>query len=117
MLKAAQIPSGGASGDLRFTVDLDQPRRTSAKGNLKGEALDLTLLLDRPVKIERIDLEADGTSLRIREAKVNWADQIIRLQGGAKYGTGGPVVDAQLESPGVVVDALLRKVGEEKPRK
>jgi len=48
MLKASEVRSGSGTGDLRFTIDLDQPRRTSAQGNLKGEALDLTLLLDRP---------------------------------------------------------------------
>ena len=115
MLKASQIRSGSASGDLRFTVDLDRPRRTSAEGNLKAEGLDLTALLDRPVRIERIDLAADKSSLRIREATVNWAEQTIRLRGGVKYGASGPVVDAQLESAGVVVDALLHKTGEDKP--
>ncbi len=112
MLKASQIRSGSASGDLRFTVDLDRPRRTSAEGNLKAEGLDLTALLDRPVKIERIDLAAAKSSLRIREATVNWAEQTIRLRGDVRYGARGPVIDAQLESPGVLVDALLRRSGE-----
>jgi AsmA-like protein len=113
MLKDARLPSGSVSGDLRFTVDLDRPRRTTTQGELKGESLDLAWLLDRPVKIERVDLASDGTGLRIREATVNWSEQIVRLKGDVKYGATTPVIDAQLESPGVVVDALLKRPKEQ----
>ena len=115
MLKDGQVRTGSGSGNLRFTIDLDHPRRTSADGKLKAEGVDLTALVDRPVKIERIDLAADKSGLRIRDATVNWAEQKVRLRGEVKHGAAGPVIDAQLESAGVVVDALLKKIGEEKP--
>jgi len=107
MLKNAQVPSGTAAGDLRFIFDRDNPRRTTAEGNLKGDALDLAWLLRRPVRIERIDVAADGTSLRIREATVNWAGQLATIRGEVKHSESGPIIDAQLDSPGLVVDALL----------
>jgi hypothetical protein len=110
-LKSAKLPSGGASGELRLSLDRRHPERFSAEGNLKGEAIDLEWLLGRSVMIESLDLQAGGGSLRIASAAVNWADQHLKLQGEIKRGAGGPVIDAQLDSPGVVVDALLAAPG------
>jgi hypothetical protein len=112
VLKSARVPSGGGSGDLRFRLDLKHPERFSAAGKLRVDSMDLSWLLARPVTIERVDLDADGTKLRIGEASVNWAGQRFTLHGDlARAADGAPVIDAQLESPGVVVDALLPKAG------
>jgi len=111
-LRSASVPSGGGSGDLRFRVDLRHPERFLAVGKLRGESIDLSWLLARPVTIERVDLDADGTKLRIGQASVSWSGQRFTLRGDlARAADGAPVIDAQLESPGVVVDALLPKAG------
>jgi len=117
MLKSAKLPSGSASGNLRFALDRDKPGRGSAQGSLNGKDLDLAWLLRRPVKIERIDLAADNTILRISEASVIWAGQRAALHGEVTRGSGGPVIDAQIDSPGIVVDALLaaEPAGEARP--
>ena len=107
MLKSTKLPTGSANGDLRFAFDRDKPGRGSAQGNLKGEDIDLAWLLRRPVKIARIELAADNTILRISEASVIWAGQRAALRGEVRRGAGGPVIDAQIDSPGIVVDALL----------
>jgi len=107
MLRSAQVPAGSATGDLGFAYDRDNPRRTTAEGHLKGEALDLTWLLRHPVTIDRVDLSSGGTTLRIGEATINWAGQRATIRGEVKRGASGPVIDAQLDSPGVIVDALL----------
>jgi hypothetical protein len=116
MLKGATVPSGGWAGDLRVRVDLAHPERFSATGKLTGEAIDLAWLLEHPVTIERIDAQADGQKLRIREASVNWAQQRFTLRGEvARAPDGAPIIDAQIESPGVLVDALLKSGGAEPP--
>ena len=109
MLKDAKVPEGGFSGDLRVRFDLDHPERFSATGKLAGESVDLAWLLRRPVMVERFDVQADGQRLRIRQASVNWAQQHFSLRGeAARAADGAPVIDAQIASPGVVVDALLQ---------
>jgi hypothetical protein len=118
VLKRAKVPSGAVAGDLRFTIDREHPQRMSADGHLKGEALDLASLIGRPLKIERIDLASDETALHVREATVDWAGQRATLRGELRRSASGPVIDAQLDSPGVIVDALLPradKIGGEKP--
>jgi len=117
MLENAKVPTGGVKGDLRFRVDLDHPETFSVAGKLGGESMDLSWLLERPVTIDRVDLQADGGKLRIREASVNWARQHFTLRGEiARAADGAPIVDAQLESPGVLADALLERTGEEKAK-
>jgi hypothetical protein len=71
MLKSAELPSGSVTGNMRFNFDRDRPGRGTAEGDLKGEALDLSQFLGRPLKIDRIDLAADNTTLRVREASVS----------------------------------------------
>ena len=110
-LKSAKLPSGGASGELRLRLDRRHPELFSADGRLKGEAIDLEWLLGLPVKIESLDLQAGGGSLRIASAAVNWAEQRLKLQGEIRRGASGPIIDAQLDSPGIVVDALLPAEG------
>jgi hypothetical protein len=115
-LKGAKLPSGGASGDLRFRVDLAHPERATATGKLEGDSMDLAWLLGRPVTIERVDVEADGQKLRIRQASVVWAQQRFALSGEvARAADGAPVIDVQLTSPGVLVDALLPAKGAKEP--
>ena len=108
VLRSVIPQEGGVSGKLRFQFDRDRPRDASAEGNLKGESLDISWLTGQPVKIERIDLAADAASLRIREVTVNWAGQRATIRGDVKRSADGPVIDAQLDSPGIDVGALLQ---------
>jgi uncharacterized protein involved in outer membrane biogenesis len=107
MLASAKVPAGAVAGDLRFAFDRDNPQRASAEGSLKGEGIDLAWLIGRPVTIERLDLVADGASLRIHDATINWAGQRATKRGEVRRGASGLVIDAQLDSPGIILDALF----------
>jgi uncharacterized protein involved in outer membrane biogenesis len=113
MLKSARAPAGAMSGKLHFTFDRNQPQRTAVEGTLKGENVDLSWLAGQPAKLERLDLAADGMNVQINEATVDWASQRATLRGTGARSDGGLVIDAQIESPGVVVDALLPKTKSE----
>jgi hypothetical protein len=116
MLRSAKLPEGGFSGDLRSRVDLNHPERFSATGKLAGASVDLEWLLGHPVTVERFDVQADGQKLLVRQASVNWAQQHFALRGEvARAADGAPIIDAQIDSPGVVVDALLRGVKAKAP--
>ena len=106
-MKRAKMPSGAVSGNLRFSFDRERRRRLTADGDLKGEALDLAALIGQPLRIERIDLATDDTALHVREATVDWAGQRVTLRGDLRRSESGPVIDAQLDSPGINLDALL----------
>ncbi|HXF17931.1 MAG TPA: AsmA-like C-terminal domain-containing protein, partial [Burkholderiales bacterium] len=98
---------GVIQGDMRFTLDLARQGRARAEGHLGAQGLDLTGLLAQPVVIEQLALDADGATLHIRQAAVNWAQQLINISGDVKRGEHGAVIDAQIDSAGIVLDALL----------
>jgi hypothetical protein len=64
-------------------------------------------MLGRPVKVERIDLDADDVRLRVNEASVDYADQKMTIRGEVRRSATGLVVDAQVDSSGIVLDRLL----------
>jgi hypothetical protein len=99
--------TGRVEGDMRATLDRDLRGRTTARGRLIGEAIRLDRLLGVPLAVERIDLDADGTRLRVSEASIEWAQQKATVRGEVRHGESGPLIDAQVDTPGIVVDALL----------
>ncbi|HVO68419.1 MAG TPA: AsmA-like C-terminal region-containing protein, partial [Aggregatilineaceae bacterium] len=107
MLNLPHEHVGHVAGDLRLTLDLESRGRTTAEGSLQAKALDLSDLLHQPLKLDRLDVTADGTVLRIKEAVLNWAQQVATIKGEVKRGERKPIVTAELDSPGIVIDALL----------
>lgn len=114
MLKSAAAPAGAIQGTLEFTVDREQPRRSAVDGVLKGQNVDLSWLAGQPARLERLDLASDATGLRVNEATVDWAGQRATLRGAGRRTDAGPVIDAEIDSPGLVIDALLPKEKTEK---
>jgi len=107
LLKEPPPLSGEIAGDLKFDVDLDRWRHASGEGRLQGAAVDLAWLAGRPLVLERFALEADRSRLRIDELLVKAGEQSATLRGELRRGESGPVIDARIESPGILVDALL----------
>ena len=103
---------GHVGGDLRLTLDLERRGRTTAEGSLQAEALNFSDLLHQPLKLDRLDITGNGTVLRIKEAVLNWAQQVATIKGEVKRGERTPIITAELDSPGIVIDALL-PAGEE----
>jgi hypothetical protein len=102
---------GRIYGDMRITLDRDRQGRTSATGGLAGENLNLGTLLPVPLKLERVDLEGDGPRLRVHELALDWAAQKAVIRGEIARTSSGPVIQAEIESPGIVIDALLPASG------
>ena len=98
---------GRLEGDLQVALDIDAPKRSTAQGHLTGTSIDLSWVLGQPVHIDQMDVDADGATLRIREAAVRWAKLSAKIAGAVTRGERGAIVDGQLESPGIVLDELL----------
>src|SRR5688572_7675084 len=99
--------SGTAQGELRVTIDRARPQDTVAEGQLRVEALDLSWLAGRKVLIERADVTAEASGVRVAGARFSVEDQAFELSGEGRRTERGPVIEARLESPGVVLERLL----------
>ena len=115
MFKGGGEFRGQASGELRVTLDLERRGRTSAQGRFTAQSLDLDELLPpqarAQARVDRLDLSADGSSLQIHEAAVSWAQQAATIRGDIARRGKGVVVDLEVVSPGIAVDALLHRGG------
>jgi hypothetical protein len=99
--------SGGVRGNLQVTYDTKRPGQSTAQGSLSAERVDLGLLLPWPIRLERAELQVDGTTLRMRELALDWAGQRATVRGQIAQRASRLEVQAELESPGITLDALL----------
>jgi hypothetical protein len=114
-------PGSGAGivrGELLMSMDRAEPQNSTSEGRLQVESLDLTWLAGKRAVIESIDLTADKTGVRVADARLDWDEQRFRLRGELRRTGEHPVIDAQLESPGVDLKRLLppaKPPGEKSP--
>lgn len=106
-LKEAQRYTGRISGDLRFEADTDRLNHGTLEGRLGGEGVDLSWLAGRPLVIEKFAIEAGRAAVRIGEAVVRSGKEAASLRGELRRGAEGPVVDATIETEGLVLDEWL----------
>ena len=116
MLKVPPGVSGEVAGDLKFDVDLDRWRQARAEGTLQGAAVDLAWLVGRPLLVERFALAADRSRVRIDELLVKLGEHSATLRGELRQGEAGPVIDARIETPGILLDAFLPDAKAEAPQ-
>ena len=107
LTKASGVPKGQVTGDLRVSLDRRHPEKTVAEGRIEARGIDLSGVLGRPVQIERLVYEADAVSARLDPAIFDLAGQKVTIRGDLRRGGEGPVVDAEIDSDGLVLDALL----------
>jgi len=101
--------TGSLRGDMKFEMDLDQPRQWVAEGKLDAQSVDLAWLIGRPLVVERVALTADRRTMEIQEVLLKGPEQSATMRGSIRRGERGPVIDAQIESAAVLVDAMLPK--------
>jgi hypothetical protein len=106
-LKDARRFSGRVAGDLRFDADLDRLRDATVQGRLSGEGVDLGWLTGRPLLVERFALDAEPAVMRIGEIALRAGRNAATLRGQLKRGERGPVIDASVESEGILLDEFL----------
>ncbi|MBS0580551.1 MAG: AsmA-like C-terminal domain-containing protein [Proteobacteria bacterium] len=104
-LPAESLP-GRISGDVQATLDLTLRGRSAARGVLTGDNVDLQRWTGAPLRLERFDVKGDGQTLHIRELAIQWAEQSARIRGEVAREASGFAANLDIESPGIVIDAL-----------
>ena len=117
MLKNALPGTGRIAGDFELALDRRNPAMATAQGKLSGGNVDLEWLAGRPLRILRLDLAAHDLGLRIAEITLELDGQPATLSGEIQRTADGPVIDARVESPGIVIDKLLPPAPDKKSGK
>jgi hypothetical protein len=106
---------GRLEGQFRAAIDRDLRGRSVASGRLQGRVLRLDELIGRPIVVERIDLEADGSLLTLREATLEYDGQKASIRGFVRKEGTVPLIEAEVETPGLVIDAFLPPAQTDRP--
>lgn len=99
--------TGSLSGEVRATFDRDLRGHTTVDGRVEGAAIDLGWLIDKPVVVEKISMTGEGGRLHFDPLTVRWGEQTATLRGEVRRTAEDLIVNADVDSPGVLVDALL----------
>jgi hypothetical protein len=97
MIKRDQYALGGwLQGDFEAHVFLDNPMASSVRGTIEGENFVLPLLLEDPVHISKISLEAKDNLLDLKDLDFNLHNNQFISQGTIKTVEGEFEVDLDL---------------------
>ncbi len=94
-------------GEFRASIDLAQPRRSTADGTLEIADLDLGKYLDVPVAIERATLDAAGQALHVRDGVVRLAGERLAVGGTVESREQGYAIDARVSAEAVDAARLI----------
>ena len=101
-----------AEGDIRVTIDRDLRGSSTAQGRFTGQRIQFDRLMGKPLRLEKIDLDGNGNGVRVNEASIAYAEHKATLRGEVRRSSAGLVINAEIDSPGIVLDGLLPETRE-----
>jgi uncharacterized protein YhdP len=108
---------GALRGDFRATIDLAEPRRSSATGAFEADRVDILERWGIPVAIERLRIDVAGDTVRVREGALAVAGEPLAATGTVTRQPRTFGLDLRVAADAIDVERLLRAFprGEAKP--
>jgi len=116
ILKRDQYRIGWLQGDFEAHIFLDNPTASSIKGTIEGEDFVLPLLLEDPVHISKISLEAKDGLLNLKDLDFNLHNNQFISQGTIKTASGEFEVDLDLNIEKLVWEDMKGFLPEDKEK-
>jgi hypothetical protein len=110
--RAPEQYAGRINGDLQLQLDVERQRRSTVRGKLSGAQIDLQNIVAMPIMLERVELQGGGDALHIGDLSVDWAAQKATLRGDITRQENGFALALEVDTPGVVIDALRAQPSE-----
>jgi AsmA-like C-terminal region len=98
---------GALQGDFRASIDLAEPRQSSATGALEGDRIDILERWGIPVAIERVRLDAADDAVQIREGAVAVAGERLAVTGAVTRRPKTFGIDLRVTADAIDVERLL----------
>ena len=107
---------GWIKGDFRAHVQLNQYWKSTAQGHLEGADFIIPLPMNVPVKVRRAILSAEGKTLKVESAALNWGENNFDLKGNLSAAQDGFRLDMDLSSDAIKVETIKKNlIRPEKP--
>ena len=109
---------GALQGDFSATIDLADPRRSSATGSLEADRIDILERWDIPIEIQHVRLDVAGDVVRIHEGAFVVSGEQLALTGTVTRQPKTFGLDLRATADAIDAERLLRAFprGEARPR-
>ena len=101
---------GWIKGDFRAHVQLDQYWKSTAQGHLEGANFIIPVPMNVPIKVRRAILSAEGKTLKVESAVLNWGENNLNLKGNVKVAPDGFRFDMDLSSDAIKVETIKKNL-------
>ena len=108
MLVEPPARQGALRGDFRATIDLAEPRQSSATGALEADRIDILERWGIPVAIERLRIDVAGDAVQIHEGAIAVAGERLALTGSVTRQPKTFGLDLRVTADAIDVERLLR---------
>ncbi len=107
---------GWIKGDFRAHVQLNQYWKSTAEGHLEGANFIIPLPMNVPVKVRRAILSAEGKTLKVESAALNWGENNFDLKGNLSAAPDGFRLDMDFSADAIKVETIKKNlIRPEKP--
>jgi len=101
---------GWIKGDFRAHVRLDQYWKSTAQGHLEGADFIVPLPINMPLKVRRVILSAEGKTLKVKSAALNWGENNLDMKGNVKAAPDGFHLDMDLSADAIIVETIKKNL-------
>ncbi len=105
MLKNKML-GGWIKGDFHTHLQLDQPARSTVKGELKVKNLSIPWKMKAPLVVNTLSLKSSDNYLRVESADLSWADNRFDLQGNVSSSSKYFLLDVEVSADEINLDNL-----------
>jgi hypothetical protein len=107
---------GWIKGDFCAHVQLDQYWKSTVQGHLEGADFIVPLPINVPLKVRRAILSAEGKTLKVESATLNWGENNFDLEGNLSVAQDGFRLDMDLSADAIKVETIKKNLARpEKP--
>lgn len=111
-----RVLTGAMSGDFHSRLDLEHLERSSVRGRLRLQGLNLAGDFLGPLVVEDISVDAEENGVRIETARFSWMGDRFELEGNADFSGRGILLDAQLSGEVINLDFIEQIVGKNREK-
>ncbi len=115
LLTENKFLTGPMEGKFSAVVDLDNPRKSTAQGQLRISGFQLPANLRVPALIEDATLDADGNRINVRSSRISWDGSSLSLGGIITVDENAYIVDMNAAAETLNMESILNAKKEEQP--
>ena len=109
----SHIPDGFIQGNFRTKIDLENPLRSTAQGNLSGAKIVIPWKEKVHLTIENISLNADANRMNVESASVKLDDNELSIQGSMNFTEKGIATDMDITADRITWEPVRKMIERE----